>query len=554
MSFEKKAENDLFLIITRVGSGEKNVIFSELIFIICADREEEGGEHLRKRSMHLPFTFATGEALLYQTSFPIPGLFDNTAAKGKSWKAKKTKAGKAAKDEVDPSSLLGAMMRQDESVYICQPASKPKAPYRSHLFSKEEETSTFSTSVESENWNSVNQVPKSEVPASFDPLLATLDSLSLENEENCSNSELFNALENLGLNAEDLELLLLDERMIQVEMEPEYVPSLNDLLTNNEILSYVHDSLENGTSDGDTFVPFTAPDLVDPIEGSSNPYNPPPMSDSASVTVSGPCLPFGPPRRSSPILNLSQQMQEHLNTPSLQQKCLSWTPEAPVSENSFPRHSSVLINAVADVQNGHWVPQQTLEDVLQFPESNRHQQPWCQNQTQTLFPHKQERMDKVGSQNGIYPTLQWQGHDYVDQLITTSSHVDYSTATMSGTGFSSRSFGEFQSGMPTSSSLSSSSSSFSSYQHLYAKLPATSCSYTNQNSSLDRILPSVDVYEMFDSAQSHDSTHRKVRSNEKLYYSLSVVCSIRHSHGDLRFCSPKQRIYSCEIIFISVYV
>lgn len=471
--------------------------------------------------MHLPFTFATGEALLYQTSFPIPGFSDNMSAKGKSGKAKKTKIDKASKDEVDPSSLLGAMMRQDESVYVCQPAPETKVPYRSSLFSKEEQTSGFSTSVESENWNSapnsVNGVPKPEVPTSFDPLLATLDSLSLENEENCSNSELFNALENLGLNAEDLELLLLDERMIQVEMEPEYVPSLNDLLTNNEILSYIHDSLENRTSNGDSLVPFPAPDLVDPREGSSNLYNPPSMADSTPTTVSSPYLAFRPPRHSSPILHLSQQMQQHLSTRSLHQKCHSWTPETQISGVSFPQHSSVLVNAVADVQNGHWIPQQTLEEVSQgnvkFPEPDKHQQPWCPNQMQSLFPYKQEQMDGGGSQNGNYPTPQWQGPNYIDQLVTAGSHVDYNMATTSGVEFCSRSGGELQSGMPTASSSSSSAS-----QELYSKQPATNYSYTNQNSSLNRMLPSLDVCEMFDSTQSPDSTHRKVSSNEKLYF------------------------------------
>lgn len=489
-----------------------------LTFIFIMLREEEGSEHLRKRSMHLPFTFATGEALLYQTSFPIPGFSDNMATKGKSGKAKKTKVDKASKDELDPSSLLGAMMRQDKSVYVCQPASDPKAPYRSSLPSKQEETSTFSTSVESENWNSVpnsvNGVPKSEVPTSFDPLLATLDSLSLENEENCSNSELFNALENLGLNAEDLELLLLDERMIQVEMEPEYVPSLNDILTNNEILSYIHESLENRTGNRDGLVPFTAPDLVDPIEGSSNPYNPPSMSDSNPTTVSSSYLPFRPPRLSSPILHLSQQMQQHLSAQSLHQKCHSWIPESQISEVPFPQHSSVLVNAIADVQNGHWIAQQTPEEVSQvdvkFPESSRHQQPWCQNQMQSHFPYKHEHMSGGGSQNGIYPTHQWQGRNYIDQLVTAGSHVDYCMVTESREEFNSRSVGE----LPTSSSSSSSSS----YQQLYTKQPPTNFSYTNQNSSMDHILPSLDVYEMFDSAQSHDSTHRKVRSHENLHF------------------------------------
>lgn len=159
--------------------------------------------------MHLPFTFATGEALLYQTGFPLHGFPDGpqaNSARG-GGKAKKVITDDGAAPP--PKSLLGALMSQDTSVYVCQPDLEPREP------------------------------------PTFDPLLATLDSLTLDGEESCSNSELFSALENLGLNAEDLELLLLDERMIQVELDDNCVPSLGDLLTNNEILSYLHGALEH---------------------------------------------------------------------------------------------------------------------------------------------------------------------------------------------------------------------------------------------------------------------------------------------------------------------
>lgn len=159
--------------------------------------------------MHLPFTFATGEALLYQTGFPLHG-FPDTAQTNGSRGGGKAKKGRADDETVPPpKSLLGALMSQDTSVYVCQPDPEPRDP------------------------------------PTYDPLLATLDSLTLDGEEPCSNSELFSALENLGLNAEDLELLLLDERMIQVELDDNRVPSLGDLLTNNEILSYLHGALEH---------------------------------------------------------------------------------------------------------------------------------------------------------------------------------------------------------------------------------------------------------------------------------------------------------------------
>ncbi|NWU73093.1 AHR protein, partial [Pterocles burchelli] len=82
--------------------------------------DEEGGEHLRKRSLHLPFTFATGEALLYQSTYPLLGFPDPFQSKGKTSKSKKTSQSHGShsqKDGVDPSSLLGTVMQQDKATY-----------------------------------------------------------------------------------------------------------------------------------------------------------------------------------------------------------------------------------------------------------------------------------------------------------------------------------------------------------------------------------------------------------------------------------------------------
>ncbi|KAJ8384096.1 hypothetical protein AAFF_G00208870 [Aldrovandia affinis] len=225
-------------------------------YIIATQRplvEEEGGEHLRKRSLHLPFTFATGEALLYQVSYPIPGFGDSLQGRGKSSKAKK--GSKSSSDEPDPGSLLGALMRQDESRPVRggrRGGRVPRALGGGGARGPEGPAGPGSDG------------------SSFDPLLATLDSLSLEGEESCSNSELFGALEGLGLSAEDLELLLLDERMIRVELEPDWTPSLSDLLTNSEILAYIHDSLEGRADE------VTRPLTSDPRSQDTPTLAPPP--------------------------------------------------------------------------------------------------------------------------------------------------------------------------------------------------------------------------------------------------------------------------------------
>ncbi|KFQ29959.1 Aryl hydrocarbon receptor, partial [Mesitornis unicolor] len=73
---------------------------------------EEGEEHLRKRNLQLPFSFATGEAVLYGND--LPELLDSFQAK----KELQTQANCRSKQHlVDPNSLLGSMMKQDASIY-----------------------------------------------------------------------------------------------------------------------------------------------------------------------------------------------------------------------------------------------------------------------------------------------------------------------------------------------------------------------------------------------------------------------------------------------------
>ncbi|XP_062236841.1 aryl hydrocarbon receptor-like [Platichthys flesus] len=283
-------------------------------YIIATQRplvEEEGGETLRKRSMHLPFTFATGEALLYQTGHPLHGFPESFQGKAKGSKSKKGKVDRSSSDELDPKSLLGALMSQDESVYVCHPDMEKKMTYQSSLTGEQpSQTDGFTGLFGADSWQIVSNGETGRCngkAASFDPLLATLDSLSLDGDETCSNSELFSALENLGLNAEDLELLLLDERMIQVELDPNHIPSLSDLLTNNEILSYIHDSLEGGNEGGEP--------------AGFGLLGHPPNTDSAhSVSqqdYSTAAVPAAPPSSRQPIVQLSQQMQQHVRAGEL---------------------------------------------------------------------------------------------------------------------------------------------------------------------------------------------------------------------------------------------
>ncbi|XP_071320934.1 aryl hydrocarbon receptor 1b isoform X2 [Trachinotus anak] len=331
-------------------------------YIIATQRplaDEEGGEHLRKRSMHLPFTFATGEALLYQTGYPLHGFPDSFQGKAKGSKSKKGKLDKSSADGLDPKSLLGALMSQDESVYVCQPDTEPKMNYHSSLFSEQQsETDGCSSLLGGDSWNILSNGETGRCngkTSNYDPLLATLDSLSLDGDETCSNSELFSALENLGLNAEDLELLLLDERMIQVELDPNHIPTLSDLLTNNEILSYIHDSLESGTDSEEQG-----------NRGGFGASGHPPNPDSVPSVSQQVCLtpPVPPPLPSSrqPIVQLSQQMQQHISAGELGKAQLE-------QSQSVSQPGTVDSNISPGIPNGHWV---VTTENLHHPTSHTH--------------------------------------------------------------------------------------------------------------------------------------------------------------------------------------
>ncbi|XP_068428317.1 aryl hydrocarbon receptor-like [Clinocottus analis] len=338
-------------------------------YIIATQRpllDEEGGEHLCKRSMHLPFTYATGEALLYQSNHPLAAFRDGGHDKNGS-KSKKSRTERLVRDGLDPGSLLGALMSQDESVYVCQPATEPKMSFHSFFgeqmgFSDSEPSSGLHRSWDEPSVGALGP-GLSEQGNSFDPLLATLDSLSLEGhgvvdseDGGCSNGDLFGALEGLGLSAEDLELLLLDERMIRVEMDPERVPTLDDLLTNDEILSYIYDSIEGKTEPAECRGPVPLGSASETTATGA----PLPESNASSGADAQIQFPHHKPTLvgHTPILQLSQQMQQHLNM----------RPDKAVHD--WNHQSNHLAGVVANgellgcqnqsIANGQWVAQDVL--------------------------------------------------------------------------------------------------------------------------------------------------------------------------------------------------
>ncbi|KAM9347415.1 aryl hydrocarbon receptor-like [Symphorus nematophorus] len=401
-------------------------------YIIATQRpllDEEGGEHLRKRSMHLPFTYATGEALLYQSNHPIAGFRDGSHEKNGS-KSKKSRTDRLVSDGLDPGSLLGALMSQDESVYVCQPALEPKMSFHSSFFGDQMGYSESEPSSLHRSWdepsNGVLAPSITQAGTSFDPLLATLDSLSLESqgvmdseEGVCSNGELFGALEGLGLSAEDLELLLLDERMIRVEMDPERVPTLDDLLTNDEILSYIYDSIEgknDSTEHGAQVPPTTASATATTV---SLPESNPTSDANVQMQFSH----HKPPMvEQAPILQLSQQMQQHLKMrPS--KAAHDWGQQNDHLANTIVNGD--LLGQNQSIPNGQWTAQDILASAgIQLEHYNTQQ---------TIFNGKASELNaELHQQQTHQHYLQQQQQPRMPNHLSQQCHAKQKAANLNG--------------------------------------------------------------------------------------------------------------------------
>ncbi|XP_069814899.1 aryl hydrocarbon receptor isoform X2 [Dendropsophus ebraccatus] len=208
-------------------------------YIIATQRpltEEEGAEHLRKRSAQLPFIFATGEAVLYESSFPFQGPMgpSQNKPKGSSSKGPTAKA-TVSEAPVNPASLLGAMLRQDESVYICPPASNTFS-FEGFYKDRSELSNNF--------WQDT-QVPVANNMKQEEGAFSQVKSAMQSSERTdvlpeVKNNELYNIMRSLGIDLDDLELIQQDEEFFRNEFE---YSDIGDIDVADEILTYVQDSL-----------------------------------------------------------------------------------------------------------------------------------------------------------------------------------------------------------------------------------------------------------------------------------------------------------------------
>uniref|UniRef100_A0A8C8FWL8 Aryl hydrocarbon receptor n=1 Tax=Oncorhynchus tshawytscha TaxID=74940 RepID=A0A8C8FWL8_ONCTS len=226
--------------------------------IIASQRvltDEEGEDNLRKRSLQLPFSYTTGEALLYNTSFP------KTLVTGDSLAGDTTgPAGNITNNNqdgtLDPDSLLGSLLKQDKSIYCCSPHTQKELQLPLQLQEEvagvpQEEVAGDCGGIFSSSWQEGSILSLSEsVLFKQEPLGVGggggIDGFSSEDRDR----DLWSFMMNLGISREDLELFQQDEMFLDVDLDTGRDCLLPDLT--DEILSYVQESLRKRSDWGQT--------------------------------------------------------------------------------------------------------------------------------------------------------------------------------------------------------------------------------------------------------------------------------------------------------------
>ncbi|XP_067880897.1 aryl hydrocarbon receptor-like [Heterodontus francisci] len=218
-----------------ISKVEKSRTEGEMRIHLFFHRDKEGIDHFQKRMMPFPLPFSTGEAVLYDNSSPMLGLTNPFPSETGNSKVEQN-------GYVDPNSLLGAMMSQDKAVYIRHPAVEPK-------YSLSRFGGAFGSGLGGNApcpQNGEKNIKEEEASCKQDDdLLSILDDiLQSDNEEGLAGIP--NVLESLG--PEDLELMQWVESTLSMEADSEC--PLNDMLTNDQVLSYVQESLNKKEMEG----------------------------------------------------------------------------------------------------------------------------------------------------------------------------------------------------------------------------------------------------------------------------------------------------------------
>lgn len=195
--------------------------------IIASQRaitDEEGEENMRKRTMTLPFSFTTGEAVLYDTN--LPRSLSNTTPSDPS-SPSDTDQPKTT-GTLDPDSLLGSMLRQDESIYVCPAGSDETLPSIQCLGMEDLAGILFSNRQESVLLPSESSLFRRQ------PIMRS------GGDDSC---DILSFMGSLGISPDDLTLLQQDELFLSIDRDS----GKNTADLTDGVLTYIQHSLMNKT-------------------------------------------------------------------------------------------------------------------------------------------------------------------------------------------------------------------------------------------------------------------------------------------------------------------
>uniref|UniRef100_UPI0037E7B632 aryl hydrocarbon receptor-like n=1 Tax=Semicossyphus pulcher TaxID=241346 RepID=UPI0037E7B632 len=353
-------------------------------FIIVYQRalvNAEGEEYLRQRRLQLPFSFTTGEALLYNTGptvdvsqFQFNKMFGNSDMN----------------QDVSPGSLLDCFLRQDETAYtktVDPPVPVDQVFRNTHAL----------VSVPSDGWQDSGAVATTSVvkEEAKQSVLAVIDNL----EKMTQDSDFCAALQNLDVGeAELMEWENALKRFSQEELQQSNVSSELDSILTNDIFEYIDGVLfkENGedclngsspsclTADNnnqqDLFTQ-AANRLCDPqlfqTQSPDRPYNPmngihAPQQNKMTGAVN---------TQSAEMFSSTQKLSHHgplinqpdTNLPPLQQLQLQdiFSPSIELPELTVPG-ASAPFQSCGQASNGHISGQMQPSQLLLCPPNSLH--------------------------------------------------------------------------------------------------------------------------------------------------------------------------------------
>ncbi|XP_048390654.1 aryl hydrocarbon receptor 2 [Stegostoma tigrinum] len=243
--------------------------------IICKQRpltNEEGEEHLRKRSMQLSFNFTTGEAVLYNNDPLFLGHLDSFEVKGKGAKVKKSSAGANGTDPrhgINPSSLLGARMIQNPSAYTSYNEMEFNLD---DIFANDCSVLNVPGDFWQQNNNGKNSTKQEEMDLDQDDPLSTI--MDILSEKTMDENDLCDTLESLDV--ENTELEQWKETLIK--MDNTSIPEdFTDILTTDFILSCVENVLTKNNPKGNKVPQETLDTTAGMGPSQQNPFGPVPQ-------------------------------------------------------------------------------------------------------------------------------------------------------------------------------------------------------------------------------------------------------------------------------------